>query len=295
MADTLISTPVEGSDPCGEDLRWDPDFMNVMSRFDALVAQEREGVVEGDLASSDAVDVDRFIVSVDRLCERTKDLRLLAVRAEVLWRGRGLAAFADALEELVAAAGRWPDPASGIHPRADPDDGDLGERVAPLARLLATARPLVAIVGWGRTPTLDERLAAGSALKGVFDAWSSRLEPAFGDDVPSRSDAWEAIGTLLPAAAPAAGEDESADPPSRPAELGTSAPPADAWDLMERAAELLATQDRHSPALPVLHLLLMWRPLGIIEIAGGMRQSGVTLEQLLDAVHSQLSGGEDEV
>jgi len=60
------------------------------------------------------------------------------------------------------------------------------------------------------------------------------------------------------------------------------------WDLVERAAQLMRVQGRHSPALPLLELMVRWRGLGLVEIAQGMRSAGVGMEQLLDAVQKQL-------
>jgi len=291
MADEMIMTPVKGADPCGEDLRWDMEFMTVMQEFDTVFLGDEEGVVAGASATGDAPpDADDYIARVNRLCARTKDVRLLAVRAEALWRSGGLADFGGAMEDLTAVAELWADPAAGIHPRADEFDGDLGERAAPLVKLLNVAPVLARTVGWGREPAPDRRQAVADALKGVFDSWTARLEPAFGDDLPSRNDAWQAIQPLLSgteALAPDGGDAAGAETVGA---VGMAAPPpADAWDLVQRAGELMATQDRHSPALPLLELLLIWRSKGILEIAEGMKMSGLTMEQLLDSIRKQIA------
>ena len=49
----------------------------------------------------------------------------------------------------------------------------------------------------------------------------------------------------------------------------------------------MTRQDRHSPALPVLQLLAGWRSFDIVEIADAMKQSGISLEQLLESVKKQ--------
>ena len=290
MADPAILTPVEGDDPCGEDLRWDMDFMTVMQEFDSLFLQDQGGVVEDAAAADDAPEARDFIDRVNGLCARTKDLRLLGARAEAMWRSAGLAAFADALEDMVAAVEEWPDPASGIHPRADEFDGDLAERTAPLSRLINNAPVVARSVGWGAEPSADERRAAAETLQGVFDSWTARLEPAFGRDLPSRTNAWEAIRPMLAGAAEAAPAAEAGGDGATESTAGAPPPPpADAWDLIERAAELMANQDRHSPALPLLRLLLVWRSKGILEIAESMKTSGMTMEQFLDSTRKQLA------
>ncbi len=293
MADPAILTPVEGDDPCGEDLRWDMEFMTVMQEFESIFLQDQGSVVEDAATTDDAPEARDFIDRVNGLCTRTKDLRLLGARAEALWRSEGLAAFADALEDMVAAVEEWPDPASGIHPRADEFDGDLAERTAPLSRLLTNVPVVARSVGWGAEPSVEQRQAVAETLKGVFDSWTARLEPAFDRDLPSRNNAWEAIRPMLAGAASAAVEAAAAAEAGGDATgstAGTPAPPpADAWELIERAAELMATQDRHSPALPLLRLLLVWRSKGILEIAESMKTSGMTMEQFLDSTRKQLA------
>ena len=81
-----------------------------------------------------------------------------------------------------------------------------------------------------------------------------------------------------------AGEVEAAG--TEPGALA-SAPAVSVWDLIDRAAEQMTRQDRHSPALPVLQLLAGWRSFDIVEIAAAMKQSGISLEQLLESVKKQ--------
>lgn len=289
MADTMIMTPVKEDDPCGEDLRWDMEFMTVMQDFETLFLQEEGGVVEGETAAG-GPDAREYLTRVNRLCARTKDLRLLGIRAEVLWRTAGLATFADAMEDLVAASEAWPDPEAGIHPRADEYDGDLGERTAPLTRLLHGLPVLARTVGWRVNPSPEQRQATLETLTGIFDSWTARLEPAFAGDLPSRTEAWSAIRDLMPAAEPAAAESDAPGELAGGAAAFTAAPaPADAWDLVEKAGELMAEQDRHSPAVPVLNLMLIWRSKGLLEIAEAMKPSGLTMEQLLDSIRKQLA------
>ena len=291
MADPAILTPVEGDDPCGEDLRWDMEFMTAMQEFESVFLQDQGSVIEDAATTDEIPEAREFIDRINGLCTRTKDLRLLGARAEAVWRSEGMAAFADALEDMVAAVEEWPDPASGIHPRADEFDGDLAERTAPLSRLLNNVPVVARSVGWGAgEPSVDQRQAAAETLKGVFDSWTARLEPAFDRDLPSRNNAWDAIRPMLAGAAEAAPAVEAGGDAAESA-AGTPAPPppADAWELIERAAELMAAQDRHSPALPLLQLLLVWRSKGILEIAESMKTSGMTMEQFLDSTRKQLA------
>ena len=268
-------------------MQWDPDFMAAGQMLDNMALEADEGVVEGEAIGADPNQAKELEDRITSLCGRTRDMRVMALRAELAWRQSGLAAFADTMEDAVALAERWPDPDSGFHPRADPDDGDLGERAAALGKLLNRAPRLAAVVGWGAAqPPMDARQAAAATLRGVFDQWTARLEAAFARDLPSRRDAWNAIRELLGEVVPvaAAGDEEDGAPAAVAAPV-----PADAWDLVARAAEVMAAQDRHSPALPILRMLLKWRSEDILGIADAQRNSGLSLEQLLDSVRNQLN------
>lgn len=288
MTSPVLLAPVSEDDPCGPDLRWDQEFMALSQQMTNLVKEnatvEGEAVQDGDGASfSDVVD------DAETLCGKTKDLRVLCIYVEARWRAQGFGAFAEALEDMVSVIDAWPDGATGVHPRADPDDGDLQERAAPLGGLINRIPALVASVGLGRQLSTADRFAAGATLRNVFEDWDSRLEPAFGPELPSGREAWEALKNLIggQVAAPNGGGGGGATMEDMGLVAATTAPPADAWEVIESASRLMAEQDRHSPALPVLTMLSTWRSQDLIEIAEAMKRSGVSLEQLLDSIKKQ--------
>ena len=287
MANPKLLTPVAGDDPCGRDLRWDPAFAGLMDALAAAATEDSDSVLDAEVARSDRRTFEEIVDQATELSARTKDVRILAVHAEASWRDGGLAAFADAMEDMAAVLETWPGPADGVHPRADEDDGDLGERAAALGRLLNRIPALAASIGWS-ADTSEQRKVEGSAtLRGVFGRWKDRLEAVAGADLPSATDAWKSLQGLVVASDPSgglAGEVEAAmSEPGVPA----SAPAVSVWDLVDRAAEQMTRQDRHSPALPILQLLAGWRSLDIVEIADAMKQSGISLEQLLESVKKQ--------
>lgn len=283
MSTEVALTPVAEDDPCGPDLRWDPAFQELSHEME-LVADTDDSVLDAELTASDAPSFRDIIAKAEALCARTKDLRVLAIHAEASWRHGGLTAFADSFEALVAVAVAWPDGEAGVHPRADPEDGDLGERGAPLGKLLNSVPVLATTVGWGTTPPpFSAQLEASAKLRAVFDAWTDTLEPAFGLDLPPARDAWRAISPLVATETAPEGDDpETGDAPER-----VAAPPANAWDMIGRAEELMVQQDHHSPAIPVLRMLTLWRSREITEIADLMRPAGITLEQLLESIKQQ--------
>ena len=287
MADmAFLLEPIPGEDPCGSDLRWDPSFLELDQKLEAARSGAGGAVVDAEVVSGDTPKFEDLVEAAKSLLQRSKDLRILVIYIEARWRGEGLVGFAAALEELVTVAETWPDANTGIYPRADPEDGDLGERVAPLGKILNLVPDMVTAVGWGARPEISERLAIADVLKGVFDAWSDRLTPAFGGELPSSRQAWTALGKLIGSEGGDDGTEDGAGGVSAPGG-GGRLPDGDAWDLVERAAELMSQQDRHSPALPVLRMLSGWRSLGLMEIADAMKPSGVSLEQILESIKRQ--------
>ena len=284
MADPVFLSPVDGDDPCGPDLRWDPEFLALNDAFADLEAAGATAVVGGEVVADSERGYDEIAEGALALCAKTKDLRVLVLYAEARWRLGGLAAFGEAMEELAQVQETWPDREHGVHPRAEDADDDLGERAAALGRLLNRIPTLAATVGWGSQHLGDrDMLACAETLRGVFGAWTTRFEPTFGADLPSCADAWQAlkkvVGTVVPS------EASEADQEGGPATLTPA--PTDAWDLIDQALARMVEQDHHSPALPLLRLLSSWRSLGIIDIVDGMKGSGVTLEQLMESVKRQ--------
>ena len=286
MADPFFMTPVSEDDPCGPDSRWDPAFIQLTQALDTAMSRQEDSVVDAQLVGSDEAGLDDIVKMARDLGQRTKDLRVLGIHAVACWHEGGLRAFAEAMETLVRVTETWPDHQSGVHPRADPEDGDLGERAAPLGKLLNMIPALASTLGWGARLEISERLEVGAMLRGVFEAWTQRLEPALDRELPPCRNAWAALLKLVGDAS----ESQPEGAESMQEIRGVAAlPMGDAWDIVERAAELMVQQDRHSPALPVLRVIARWRSLDIMQIAQNMKGSGITLEQLLDATRKQLA------
>ena len=286
MATIDLLAPLSEDSPCGADLQWDADML-AMEQTMLATRSEEEAVVEGEQVARDAGTFDDVLRLAEGLCARTKDLRVLATLAEARWRTIGISAFADTMADLAAIVETWPDGRNGVHPRADEEDGDLGERAAPLGKLLYGIPDLVRTVGWGPQGegTGEERLETGQNLRHVFTRWEERLGPALGASLPSVSDAWQALRPYAPSVAE---NTEEATEMVADEVTPTLAKTVDPWDLIERAEDLMQISAPHSPALPVLGMLLRWREKNIIDVMLAMRASGVTLEQLLEAIRVQM-------
>ena len=284
MASGAFLGPVSAADPCGPNMRWDPQFQELTHAFDGALAQG-SAALDAEVVASGAPTFREIADMAEKMCSKTKDLRVLAIYVEAQWRDCGLAEFAEALELLVSAVETWPDPDFGLHPRADEEDGDLGERVAAFGKLVNRIPALTGAMGWGAHLEISERLEVVAKLRGVFDAWDERLGSALGTGLPSKREAWRALQTLV-------GDDEQLAIDDAGAADDGDAPriragEANAWDLIEHAAELMARQNHHSPALPVLRLLATWRGLDLVKIVDVMRPSGITMEQLLASIKQQ--------
>lgn len=287
MSNPALLEAVPGDDPCGPDMRWEPDVQKLAQDFDTLINEEEDAAVVGaEVAAMDQQRFEDIAFAAEDLCRKTKDVGILAIYVEACWRDRGLADFADAMEDFAAVVEQWGDPDAGVHPRADPEDGHLGERAAPLGKMLLRMPALAATVGWGaKEPEISERADASARLRAIFQDWQARFEPAFGTELPSKENAWSALSPLLVASAGAdLDDDEDVDPDAPP---GMPPPSANAWDLVERAAELMAEQEQHSPALPMLRLIATWRSRDLVEIMQAMSQAGTQLEQLLQSMKQQ--------
>ena len=271
-------------DPCGPDLRWDAQFLSLSDLTEEALSSEVESIVDAEVAeTSSAASFEDILEAAEKLLAKTKDLRVFAIYAEASWHQNGLAGFASALETLVVALETWPEGDTGIHPRADEFDGDLGERIAAMGRLLNKVPPLAATIGWGASDA-TQRLEAASLLRGVFSSWGDRVDAAFKSESPSAKEAWVSVQALTSGleTEDAQGTDQSG-PTDAPAVQQT----VDAWDLIDRALEQMMLQDHHSPAIPILRLLATWRRLTIVEIIDGMKPSGVSLEQLMESIKRQ--------
>lgn len=288
----LLLTPVSENDPCGPDIRWEPEMLRLSNSFANAVRGSEGAVVGAQTVAAPIASFDDIRDDALALSRNTKDVGVLAVYAESSWRHRGLAGFAQAMEAAVKVMEKWPDPNRGVHPRADEDDGDLGERGAALGRLLRQIPELAATVGWGAGSDAVGREETAATLAGIFEAWTARLDACFGGEPVPPKEAWRALQGLLAGVGShsrdgEAGDGEAWDAAATEAGARESAP-ADVWDLVDLTIARMGEQNRHSPALSVLRLVSEWRDLELTEITERMKASGVSIEQLMDAIRKQI-------
>ena len=165
-----IAQPISPDDPCGPDLEAADDAEFIDYYYDALArlpdpyfrpgSSHGEAKIDDRLFDPRGVDLKAELARIDPMLERSRDLRLLSLRAQ--WQilagqiepmAETVAAMADALETFGAA----------IHPRSDVDAGARRDALAELAQLQSVLQPLsyLPIETSGGTSLRKLRVAAG--------------------------------------------------------------------------------------------------------------------------------------
>lgn len=165
-----LLAPLSEAEPCGVDLRWDPDY-------DAIRAARQQGdrsAFEGETSSEP--DWQRVIdLSVEMLAGRSKDLMVAGWLTEALLHLHGFAGVCDGFKVVNGLLERfW----EHLYPR--PDESDWEPRTAPLVWLTEPDRGARLANLMFEIP-LASNQDGGEALTYMF--WESRTpKGASGDD-----------------------------------------------------------------------------------------------------------------
>jgi type VI secretion system protein ImpA len=127
-----LCIPLAKADPCGPDLdvAGDAEYLNFFASAEGLLPSTFFSSDDGKPFDRSVVDLPGQVDAIAPLWERTRDLRLLVMRARLLILNRDLGGFAAAVAAIAPwLEGFWDD----VHPRAA--DGDLGPRIAVLGAL----------------------------------------------------------------------------------------------------------------------------------------------------------------
>jgi type VI secretion system protein ImpA len=127
-----LCAPLSEADPCGPDLDLggDAEYLNFFAQTEGILPSSFFSADDGKPFDRASVDLPRQIEAIAPLWGRSRDLRLLAIRARLTIMNRDLAGFAVS----IAAIANWLDKFhDDVHPRAEA--GDLGARVAALGSL----------------------------------------------------------------------------------------------------------------------------------------------------------------
>jgi type VI secretion system protein ImpA len=195
-----LCVPLSEVDPCGPDLdaAGDAEYLNFFASAEGVLPTSFFSVQEPDKTFFSAQDEQSVgakaalpgqITAIKPLLERTRDLRLLILRARLLVLNRDLAGFATSM----AAVAEWLDRFwNSVHPR--PHDGDPSGRVAALATL-----DLPTVIFPLQYTTLFEAPRIGAVS---FRAWliaSEGVKPRPGEQKQAASVLADAVADADPA------------------------------------------------------------------------------------------------
>lgn len=159
-----FAAPLDGEDPCGPDLTYDPKFAEL-----GRVAEGTPERVSGDEVI-DAEPPDWYDVGerAAELLERTRDLRVAMLLTRYWVVEEGFAGLASGLELMQRLCEQfW----EGVHPRAD-EDGDLVLRFNSLRMLVDDGFMLVPL----RTLPLAQSRQFGAATLRALRVAAGRLK-----------------------------------------------------------------------------------------------------------------------
>jgi type VI secretion system protein ImpA len=127
-----LCVPLSEADPCGPDLdlAGDTDYLNFFAQTEGILPSSFFSSEDGKPFDRSSIDLRSQVDTISPLWGRSRDLRLLVMRARLLILDRDLAGFATAIASIAQWLDKfWDD----VHPRAT--GGDFGARVAALGAL----------------------------------------------------------------------------------------------------------------------------------------------------------------
>jgi type VI secretion system protein ImpA len=125
-----LCAPVSDADPCGPDLdlAGDADYLNFLAQVEGVLPTSFFSLDDGKPFDPSTIDLNGQLAAADRLLVRSRDIRLLMIRARLLILNRDIAGFAV----TVAALAEWLDRFWGaVHPGGE----DLTIRSATISAL----------------------------------------------------------------------------------------------------------------------------------------------------------------
>jgi type VI secretion system protein ImpA len=127
-----LCVPLSEADPCGPDLdlAGDADYLNFFAQTEGLLPTSFFSSDDGRPFDRSGIDLRGAMDAIGPLWERSRDLRLLVMRARLLILDRDLGGFAVSIAAIAQWLDRfWDD----VHPRAE--GADFGARAAALGAL----------------------------------------------------------------------------------------------------------------------------------------------------------------
>jgi type VI secretion system protein ImpA len=185
-----LCIPLSEADPCGPDLDFagDADYLNFFAQTEGMLPSAFFSSEDGKPFDRTAVDLPRQVAAIGPLWDRSRDLRLLVLRARLLILDRDLGGFAV----TVAAIAQWLDGFwDQVHPSAAGDD--LGARIAALGAL-----DLPTVVFPLQYAPLCEGRRTGAVTYRAWMIASGEVKPRVGEQKHPQAALSEAIADAPP-------------------------------------------------------------------------------------------------
>jgi type VI secretion system protein ImpA len=127
-----LSLPLSEDDPCGPDLdqAGDAEYLNFLAQVEGILPTSFFSLEDGKPFDPATIDVRGQLAAADKLLARSRDIRLLAIRARLFVLNRDIAGFSV----TIAAIAQWLDKSwDAVHPR--PEGTNLTARRATISAL----------------------------------------------------------------------------------------------------------------------------------------------------------------
>jgi len=127
-----LCLPISQADPCGPDLdsAGDADYLNFLAQVEGILPTSFFSLEDGKPFDPSTIDLQGQLAEANKLLARSRDIRLLMIRARLLILNRDLAGFAVTLGAVAECLDRYWD---AVHPR--PEGDDLSARRGTIAAL----------------------------------------------------------------------------------------------------------------------------------------------------------------
>ncbi len=162
----------EGDSACGDDLEYDPDFIEL----ETISKPKEEQQVGDSVLAGEEVDFPKVGAMALGILERSKDLRAAVFLAEACLHTDGFVPFEKVLAYIHGAVDRYWD---CVHPELDEDDDDDPTMRVNALRGLAGADTVLRAVK--RAPLTDSRAMGRFSLRDISIA-DGEISPAEGEN-----------------------------------------------------------------------------------------------------------------
>ncbi len=186
-----LCIPLSENDPCGPDLEQagDAQYLNFLAQVEGVLPTAFFSLEDGKPFDPSTVELGAQVAEADRLLARSRDLRLLAIRARLLVLNRDVAGFSVTMAAIAECLDRfW----ARVHPLSE------GENLTA-RRTAISAFDLPTVIFPLQYAPLFEGRRAGNVTYRAWITATGEVKPRAGEVAPSAASIAEAIASADPA------------------------------------------------------------------------------------------------